>query len=140
MMLSMVLHEPHYYGELLNVIPEPEFRADRTKRLFLALSEFHASQAEASDFVLTRFLHRLKDEPLKTFATELAMTEWDPEKRERVFRDCLDKMRQVEFEDDLRSLRSRIRRAEVTGDQDQVRSLMKVYQEMLASKSSKAEP
>lgn len=132
LLLSLMLHYPPYIRTFLEAFPNYSFIGEKTKEIFNLFSQtargFDETQLSAS-----KLLNRIKDEGLKTFASELLMTEWrSGEDRELAFQDALRMLKGQERAGRLRALRNQISQAEEAGNQDLLLKYMKTYQELLA--------
>ncbi len=131
LLLSLMFHFPPYIRMFLEAFPDYSFFGEKTKEIFNLFSqtarEFDETQLSAS-----KLLNRIKDEGLKTFASELLMTEWrSGEDRELAFQDVLRMLKGQERAGRLRALRNQISQAEEAGNQDLLLKYMKTYQELL---------
>ena len=136
LILALIMHYPPHLDEFRDALPAYQFQGRKTKELFQLLNEYMSKSGE--DFSGARFLNRIKDHLLKTFASELLVMEWSGQDRERGFRDCLHKMQQVQIDSRLKELRHQITRAEEVGDQSAVGILMREYQDLLTSSGKKS--
>jgi len=136
MLVGFILHYPPYFAEFKKALPQYQFLGTRTKELFQLVAESFLRNVD--QFSCTRFISQLRDQRVKAFASELLVHDWEPEDREKGFHDCLLKMQQLVYEQDLRALRGRIGQAEQVGDQSLVAALMQEYKELLACSKVKS--
>jgi hypothetical protein len=117
--------------------PDYVFNGEKTKELasffYRMLQEYDERELSAS-----KLLNRISDDPLKSFASELLIMDWNSESdRDYAFRDLLNAFRNQKRDHQLKVLRTQISQAEESGDQESVLKYMKVYQELLANQGSK---
>ena len=131
LLLSLMLHYPPYIQLFLELFPGFSFSGARTKELF-HLFRGMAREFDEGESSASKLLNRIKDEALKTFASELLMMDWQSgEDRERAFQEALQALREQERLNHLKVLRNQISKAEDAGDQESVLKYMKAYQELL---------
>ncbi len=132
MLLSFILHYSPYFKEFRQAVPLYQFIGERTRELFQFIGERAQAQPD-SDFSGPRFLNAIESSPLKSFASELMMMDWETEDREKGFYDCVQKIKKMAQDTSLEEMRRRIERAEKLGDQALVTKLIQEYQEFLGA-------
>ncbi|MBI4368357.1 MAG: DNA primase [Candidatus Omnitrophica bacterium] len=131
-LLSLMLHHSPYVGMFLEAFPNYAFVGDQTREVFQWLNRM-TQEAGEKEFSASRLLNRIKDENLKTFASELIMMDWDSEEdREQAFQDLIRRIRMQERSGQLQALRNQIAQAEEAGDQALLLEYMKAYQTLLS--------
>ncbi|PIQ86041.1 MAG: DNA primase [Candidatus Omnitrophica bacterium CG11_big_fil_rev_8_21_14_0_20_45_26] len=138
LLLSYILHYPPYFAEFKQTLPHYQFQGELSRELFQSIAE--ALLEDAGHFSGSRFISQLPNSSLQKFVSELLVDEWSEKDREKGFRDCILKMQQVVFNQNLQDLRHRIGDAEQAGNQDLVAALMQEYKELLACSKVKSPP
>ena len=131
LLLSLMVHYPSYIQIFLELFPDYTFLGDKTREVFNLFSQT-IRESDETKLSASQLLNRIKDEGLKTFASELLMNEWSSgEDREQAFQDAIHTLKMQERAGRLRTLRNQISQAEEAGNQDLVLQYMKTYQEIL---------
>ncbi|MBI4394905.1 MAG: DNA primase [Candidatus Omnitrophica bacterium] len=132
LLLGLMFHYPPYVRLFSESLPNYSFLGEKTREIFNYLSQVTREQDDLKLSAL-KLLNRIKDEKLKTFASELfMMSNWGvSQDREQAFRDLLGTLKKQEKTQRLKSLRNKISQAEESGNQELVLEYMKAYQEIL---------
>ncbi len=135
-MLAILLQYPQLLESFRYELPDYEFQGRQSRELFQLLG--HQISKNPEQFSSVKFLGQVTDAVLRRFVSELAVSEWSESEAERAFRDCLQKMKHVTKETQLKELRNKISRAEEIRDHKAVDQLMQEYKQLLGSSGSKA--
>ena len=138
LMLSCIAQQPSYLALFFEMLPNYEFQGEQAREFFEILKKRLSQRAD--QISTAQLMNELKDERLKAFASELLAEELpEGDSFDKVFQDCISKMKQALLDKELRGLKNRINRAEQEKNHTLVTSLLQEYQDLLDTSKRRKE-
>ncbi len=127
-LLAIAAESPGLRETLFSEMAESDFQGQDVIELYRLLLERHQTRQPITS---SQILNRIKQDNLKNKLVAILSSEWTTEEKEKMFADCVRKIKRKQVDKRLEDLRRAIAKAEREGDQDRILGFVKEYQILL---------
>jgi len=132
-LISLAIRDHKYLEILFKNLDAQDFKDLEAEKIFSLLGEY-ASKQPAERLTLSIVLSQVASQTTRSFLSHLAFFDISEEECDKAVEDCLTKMKRKNYEDELSSLLTKMKQAEVSGEEGKVFEYIRQYQALVAKK------